>query len=66
MLNRTGGTFSHSGMIDYPRLQISELHLGKFPGTTEYFKAGKSISRLKYVQNQRFLTSRCTGSKKLR
>ena len=30
------------------------------------FKAGKSTSRLKYVRNQRFLTSRCTGSKKLR
>ena len=29
-------------------------------------KAGKSISRLKYVQSQRFFTSLCTGSKMLR
>ena len=27
MLNHTGGNYSHSGMIDYPRLPISELHL---------------------------------------
>ena len=29
------------------------------------FKAGKSTSRLKHVQHQRFLTSLCIGSKKL-
>ena len=30
------------------------------------FKAGKSTSKLKYVQNQQIFISRCTGSKKLR
>ena len=33
--------------------------------THRNFKAGKSTSRLKYVQNQRFSTSQCVGSKKL-
>ena len=36
MLNHTGGTLSHSGMIDNPRFQISELHLGKFPNPMEF------------------------------
>ena len=36
MLNHTGGTLSHSGMIHYPRFPISELHLGKFPDTMEF------------------------------
>ena len=36
--------FSHSGMIDYPRFPISELHLRKFI-TLWNFKAGKSTSR---------------------
>ena len=53
MLNHTGGTYSNGGMIEYPRCPIPELH-------------GKSTARLKYVQNQRFLTSLCNGSKKLR
>ena len=30
MLKDSGGTCSHSDMIDYPRFPISELHLGKF------------------------------------
>ena len=25
MLNHTGGTYSHNGMMDYPRLPISKL-----------------------------------------
>ena len=29
LLNHTGGTYSHGGMIDYTRFPISELHLGK-------------------------------------
>ena len=36
MLNHTGGTYSHSGIIDYPRFPISELHLGKFPDSMEF------------------------------
>ena len=27
LLNHTGGTYSHSGMTDYPRFPISELFL---------------------------------------
>ena len=30
LFNHTGGTYSHGGMIDYPRFPISEMHLGKF------------------------------------
>ena len=56
----TGGTCSLNGMTDYPRFQISEMHLGN--SLTQWsFKAGKSTSRLKHVLN-----SQCTGSKKLR
>ena len=36
MLNRTGGTHSPGGMIDYPRFPVSELHLGKFPDSMEF------------------------------
>ena len=35
MLNHTGGTFAHSGMIDHPTFPISEVHLGKFPDPME-------------------------------
>ena len=30
-----GGTYSHSIVVDYPRLPMSELHLGKFPDSME-------------------------------
>ena len=30
------GTYSHCGVIDYPRFPISELHLGTFPGSMEF------------------------------
>ena len=37
MLNHTGGTYSHSGMMDYPRIPLSELNLGKkFPDSMEF------------------------------
>ena len=36
MLNHTGGTYSHSGLIDYPRFPISELHLAKFLDSMEF------------------------------
>ena len=36
LLNHTGGTYSHEGMIDSTRLPISELHLGEFPDSTEF------------------------------
>ena len=35
-LNQTGGTYSHSGVMDYPRIPISELHIGKFPDPMEF------------------------------
>ena len=62
----TGVTYSLNGMMDYWRFQISEMSLGKFPGSMEFQEAGKSSSRLKCVQNQQTLNSQCTGSKKLR
>ena len=39
LLNDTGGTYSHGGMMDYTRFPISEVHLGKM--TLWNFKAGK-------------------------
>ena len=30
------GTYSHSGMMDYPGFPISEMHLGKFPEALEF------------------------------
>ena len=30
MLNHIGGTHSHGGMMDYPRILIAEWNLGKF------------------------------------
>ena len=36
ILHDTGGTYSHCGMMDYPRFPISELHLGKFPDSFEF------------------------------
>ena len=36
ILNHTGGTCSHSGMIDYPRFPIWELRLGVFPCSMEF------------------------------
>ena len=36
LLNHTGGTYSHSGMIDYSRFPMSELNLGKFPNSLEF------------------------------
>ena len=65
MLNHTGGTYSHNVMTDYPRFPTSELHLGKFL-TLGNFIAGKSTSKLKYVQRQHILILQCIGSKKLR
>ena len=32
----TGGTYSHVGMMEYPRFPISELHLAKFPDSMEF------------------------------
>ena len=60
LLNRSGGTHSHSGVIDYPGFSISELHLENFL-TLWNFKAGKSISKLKCVQRQQILISQSTG-----
>ena len=31
-----GGTFSHNGVISYPRFPISEMHLGKFAHSMEF------------------------------
>ena len=32
----TGGTYSHGGMMEYPRFPISKLHLAKFPDSMEF------------------------------
>ena len=36
LLNHSGGTYSHSGVVDYPRFPILVLHLGKFLDSMEY------------------------------
>ena len=64
LLNHTGGTYSHSGVINYPRFPISKLHLGRFPDSME-FQSWK-VNFKTEVQNQQILISQCNGSKKLR
>ena len=44
MLNQTGGTYSHSGMMGCLRIPISELNLGEMPCLDGIVKAGKSTS----------------------
>ena len=36
MLNHTSGTYSHNGMMDYPRIPIVELHLAEFLDSVEF------------------------------
>ena len=36
MLHHTGGTDSHSGMMDYPRFLITEWNLGTFSDSMEF------------------------------
>ena len=36
LTDHTGGTYSHDGVIDYPRFPISEMHLGTFPHSMEF------------------------------
>ena len=36
MLNHTGGTHSHDGMMDYPRLPFSEWNLGTLPDSMDF------------------------------
>ena len=61
----TGGTYSHGGMMEYPDFQSRSCILQNSL-TPWNLKAGKSISRLKFVRRQRILKSRCHGSQKLR
>ena len=35
MLNHTGGPCSHGGMVDYPKIPVTELPPGKFPDPME-------------------------------
>ena len=34
-MDHTGGTFSHVGMMDYPRVPNTEWNLGQFPDSME-------------------------------
>ena len=63
--NQGIGNLFHNGVMDYLRFPISEMHPGKCPGSMEFFEAGQSSSRLKYVLNQQIFISQCTGSKQL-
>ena len=36
MLNHTGGTYSHGGMMDYPRISFTDWNLGNFPDSMEF------------------------------
>ena len=49
ILDHTGGTYSHSGVIDYPRIPVSELQLEKFPDSME-FQSWKVNDRLQGEQ----------------
>ena len=65
MYDHTGGTYSHNGMIDYPRFQISEMHLGKFPDSVEFQSWKVYFKKLKYAQRQQILILQCVGKKEL-
>ena len=56
MLNPTGGTYSHSGMMDYPRVLFTEWNLGNFPDSVE-FQSWSLILELKFVCGQLILRS---------
>ena len=47
MLNHIGGTYSHNGMMHYPRIPFSELNLGKFPHSMEFQKLESQLSGLR-------------------
>ena len=66
MLNRTAGTYSHSGMMDYPRIPITELNLGKFLTFYRISKLESQLQDWSMIQEQPIRRSPCTGSKKLR
>ena len=51
LINHTGGTYSHGGMIDYPRFSISLLHLGNFPDSV-IFHCWKVIFKTDVCRNQ--------------
>ena len=36
ILNHAGGTYSHGGMMGYPRIPFAEWNLGKFPDSMEF------------------------------
>ena len=36
MLSHTGGTCSHGGMMDYPRVLVTEWNLAEFPDSMEF------------------------------
>ena len=36
MLNHTGGAYSHSGLMNYPRVPLTEWNLGQFPDSMEF------------------------------
>ena len=65
MLGHTGGTYSHSGLIDYPDLRFRNC-IWENLLTLWSFKAGTPTSELRFVHEQPILRSPCTGSKKLR
>ena len=66
MLDHTGGTSSHNGMMDYPRFPISELHLGKIPDSMKV--QSWKVNQLQdwSLFEKHILLSQCSGSKKLR
>ena len=36
VLDHTGGTYSHNGKIDLPRILVTEWNLGNFPDSMEF------------------------------
>ena len=54
MFNHTGGTYPHSGMMDYPRILITQLNLGIFL-TLWNSKAGSPTTEQRFVYEQPML-----------
>ena len=62
MLNRTGGTYSHSGAMDYLRFPISELHVGKISWLHGIPKLECQLQEWVLFEKKQIFISQCGGS----
>ena len=66
MLKHSGGTYSHGGMMDYPRIPVAEWNPGEFPDSLEFQRWKVKFRTEVFSEEQPIFRSLCSGSKKLR